>query len=170
MNDYQEYRSYGSYLGRVFAIILAFLLLVFAVWGVVRLASDDEEETLGDSGAPSFVVEDGDADGDQAQGQPDADLFVNGETTDDDEAADGDTATGDAATSDDDEGQTLSTNTDETTTDGSDDTSEGSAVAGTTTDENLPSTGAEILTVIPIGVATFVLSRAVLPKLQRQTD
>ncbi len=43
MNDYQEYRSYGSYLSRVLAIILAFLVLVLAVWFVVRLARSDSD-------------------------------------------------------------------------------------------------------------------------------
>lgn len=43
MNDYQEYRSYGSYLSRVLAIILAFLVLVLAVWFVVRLANDGDD-------------------------------------------------------------------------------------------------------------------------------
>ena len=46
MNDYQEYSSYGSYLSRVLAIIAAFLVLVLAIWFVVRLASDDDTATV----------------------------------------------------------------------------------------------------------------------------
>lgn len=48
--DYnQEYRSYGSYLSRVIAIIVALVLLVVAVWFVVRLASEDDNATIGDA-------------------------------------------------------------------------------------------------------------------------
>ncbi len=48
MEDYGENTSYGSYLSRVFAIIIAFLLLIAAIWLVVKLASNDSSETLGD--------------------------------------------------------------------------------------------------------------------------
>lgn len=42
MADSNEYRSYGSYLGRVFAIMVTVLVLIFAVWFVVQLAQDDD--------------------------------------------------------------------------------------------------------------------------------
>lgn len=161
MNDYQEYRSYSSYLSRVFAIIIAFLLLVFAIWGVVRLASDDDA-TLGDTKSPSFsedgtVADNSETDGSTTSDQDDAqdandepDLFVSGDVA-------GDTTTqAEQDASQDAQGQTLSTNTDIATNDAAQD---GSAVAGATTD-GLPSTGAgDLSLVLGLGAVAFIGSK-----------
>ena len=155
MNDYQEYRSYGSYLSRVFAIIIAFLLLVFAIWGIVRLASDSDDETLGDTKAPSFV--DGE---DREDDDDEADLFVSGDVDADDD--EGDVVVVGAGDSSDDDGQTLSTNTDIAQAEAAED---GNFVAGASTD-NLPETGANPTFVLALGAAAFMGSRFVLNREQ----
>ncbi len=150
MNDYQEYRSYGSYLSRVFAIIIAFLLLIFTIWAVVRIAGDDED-TLGDTDAPSVSQADGD----------DPDLFVS-DTSDDSSNSDDDSdqaiVVGLGDDDADDDGQTLSTSTD---TEGVDSPNATVAGASTNGDDNLPNTGAELSTVFAIGVAAFMGSKLV---------
>ena len=149
MNDYQEYRSYGSYLSRVFAIIIAFLLLIFAIWGVVKLAGDDDT-SLGDTRAPSFV----DSDEDKK-----ADFFVNGNDQDasdsSESSSDDDPVVADSGDANSDEqGQTLATNTDE---DGRFNDSS-AQVAGANTD-SLPSTGADLNFVLVLGAVAFVGSK-----------
>lgn len=42
MADYQEYKSYGAYLGRILVIIVGFVVLVLAVWFVIGIARDDK--------------------------------------------------------------------------------------------------------------------------------
>ena len=155
MNDYQEYRSYGSYLSRVFAIIIAFLLLVFAIWGVVRLANNDDG-TLGDTNAPSFSDESSDSDSDQAQAD-DPDLFVSGDDAPDGAATDDDIAVSNDEAAQDAQGQTLSTNTDIAAAEAAQD---GNSVAGATTGSDLPSTGAGDFTfVLAIGAFAFIASK-----------
>jgi hypothetical protein len=145
MNDYQEYRSYGSYLSRVFAIIIAFALLVLAIWFVVRLATDNKDSgTLGDTTTSTI----------------DRDISIN-PTTPDTESQNGQVA-GSSTTSDvpaadgEENGQTLSTSTD---TDPNYNSS--GNVAGTTT-EVLPDTGANPAILLIAPLAVFMVSKAVL--------
>lgn len=63
MNDYQEYKSYGSYLSRVFAIIIAFALLVLAIWFVVKLASGDNDDSNVGEGTSKVLTIDTDSSG-----------------------------------------------------------------------------------------------------------
>lgn len=131
MNGNGEYRSYGSYLGRVFSLIIAAALLLLAVWFVVQLAtgdSDESTETSQTDGTPAADdVENEDATAvDIALGEDETATDANGTTDTNGEVAD------------DSEGQTLSTNTDE-----------------------LPDTGAEIGALIAVPLVVFAAAHGV---------
>lgn len=142
MNDYQEYRSYGSYISRVFALIITFFLLVLAIWFVVRLAGD-EDSTLGGTTTADF-----DRDG---VDNSDEDLFVSGTVNDSATSVIGD------GESSDDNGFALSTSTDG-------EADQNALVAGTTTDTGLPETGADLTLVLALGAFTFISSKLVLQR------
>ncbi len=165
----QEYRSYGSYIGRIIAIVVAFALLVAAVWFVVRLASDNDD-TIGDGTRNSIALEDTKLDDNNDSEETPAE-----DTNDTDEDTSPDTSNGQAETPTDDGADDNNTGTD--TTDAPDDEEDtpavtpntgGSAAADTeghvlsTNTDALPSTGASLGWLMVLPVVAYGAARAVL--------